>query len=111
LIQPDRHLPEEIKQEAIKAKKQAGDALKAKAAQMVESPLEAGADALASVARTAGSIAEAVGGESPIHCRLPQERRAEHGGRQLSRQKILNGLGPAFVGRMDKLEARLVRQR
>jgi hypothetical protein len=57
---------EELKQEATKAEEQAGDALKAKAAQMVESPLEAGADALASVARTAGSIAEAVGGESPI---------------------------------------------
>ena len=57
---------EEVKQEAAKAEEQAGDALKSKAEAMVQSPLEAGADALASVAQTAGSVAEAVGGESPV---------------------------------------------
>ena len=40
---------EEVKQEATKVGEQAGDALKLKAEKMVESPLEAGADALAIV--------------------------------------------------------------
>jgi len=57
---------EEVKQEAAKAEEQAGDALKSKAEAIVQNPLEAGADALASAARTAGSVAEAVGGESPV---------------------------------------------
>ena len=50
-------------------------------------------------------------GPQPSALDMAQDGRdREYGGRQLSRQKILNGLGPAFVGRMDKLEARLVRQ-
>ena len=57
---------EDVKQEATKAEEQIGDALKSKAEAMVQSPLEAGADALAGVAQTAGSVAEAIGGESPV---------------------------------------------
>jgi hypothetical protein len=57
---------EEVKQEAAKAEEQAGNAVKSKAEEMVEGPLEAGADALAGVARTAESVAETVGAESPV---------------------------------------------
>ena len=57
---------EEVKQEPTKVEEQAGDALKSKAEKMVGSPLEAGADALASAARTTGSVAEAIGGEAPV---------------------------------------------
>jgi hypothetical protein len=62
----DRTGLDELKEQGAQAGEQAGEALKSNAGAMAERPLEAGADALAGVARTAASVADEVASGAPM---------------------------------------------